>query len=155
MMPSLLPRKGSAFRPEDYKEAAEEHIVWLETLFEGGSYVLCIYVSGLAVESLFRGFYARLSNQFDARHDLNEWAKRSGFKNKVPAQMYEQYSTSLTSLMAYWRNDHRYRSETAMRAYFKRLGYNCMIRGDLLKEIARRSRIAAGELVSFGRVIWN
>lgn len=136
-------------------QAAEEHANWLDMLYSQGAYVLCVYISGLAVEALLRGFHARLSREFDSRHDLYEWARKSGFRDRVPAVEYERYSEGLSTIMQYWLNDHRYRSEAAMRAHYNRLGYYRGIKGDVLKEIARRIRIAAIDMVSLGRILWN
>lgn len=148
-------KKGIAFRPEDYKQAAEEHIVIAQDLWDAEAYVLGIYVAGLAVEAMFRGYYAMQSREFDARHDLSEWARKSGFLNLVPDKEYEKYSVALSSLVLYWSNSHRYRSVDSLRKYYKRLGRDRTIKGDAVKAIAKRTLNAALDLITLGKELWK
>lgn len=148
-------QRGITFRPEDYKEAAEEHILTAQDLWEAGSYVMSIYVAGVAAEAMFRGYHGLRSREFDSRHDLNEWAKKSGFIDIVPMSDFEKYSVARSNMVFYWSNNHRYRSQAALRKYYKRLDRNRKIKGDMLKEIARRTVNAALDIISLGKEKWK
>ena len=148
-------KKGVEFRPDVYMQAAQEHVNSARILHERRDVVLCAYVAGLAAECMFRGFHARIGDEFDSRHDLGKWAVRSGFANRVPNKWQEQYSAALSFLAQFWSNKHRYRSEASLRSHFRKFKSTWKIKGDALKEVAWQSYSSATELVSLGEILWS
>jgi hypothetical protein len=148
------PVQGLEFRPEVYLEAAKERAGLLQFLYDADDYVVALYIAGVAVESMFRAFRARIDPRFDSRHDLYRLAADSRFASGVPASLADQYAADLGTLAVRWSNSHRYRSEAAARRYLKRARLDRGIKGDFLKENARLSVSAAIRLVSLGANIW-
>jgi len=142
------------FTPEVYKAAATEHLPVAAELYESGRYVLAAYVSGLAVESMFRAYRVSIDAEFNARHDLNELSVQARFRTIVPESKYFLYSEWLTIVAARWSSTHRYRSYQAMTRWLKRLKLDRGIRGDPVKENARRLVNAATGIVSLGVEQW-
>lgn len=113
--------RGIGFRAEDYKQAAEEHVLAAQDLWQAQDYVLGIYAAGLAVEALFRGYCAKRSREFDARHDLQEWARKSGFDGLVPNGEFERYSVALSSMCSSGRTTTGTVRKRRSSATFKRM----------------------------------
>jgi HEPN domain-containing protein len=137
-----------------YKVAAEEHVVAARELHSGQRYVLAHYIAGLAVECILRAYFARRSEDFDKRHDLRELAKSSRFLHPVPFENQRRVWIALNTCVAQWLNNHRYRSEAALRRYLKAARLDGNIRGDFVKERSRRIVDAAHVLVGAGVQSW-
>jgi hypothetical protein len=146
---------GMEFTAQVYREVAEEHVSALPSLYNAGLYALSIYVSGLAVEAMFRAYRVRIDPQFDSRHDLYELEKASQFADIVPPSQRQLYAMAFAAVATRWSNNHRYRSDAAMRAYFRRNKLNRGIKGDFLKENARRIISGATELATIGKTQWK
>lgn len=149
------PRPGTEFTAKVYKEAAEERAQALQGLYESGEYALALYVTGVAVESMFRAYRFRFDPEFSSRHDLFELAKDSKFGDKVPAGAYEKFMADLGAVATRWSNNHRFRSKAAILKYLKRAGFDRRIKGDVLKENARRAVNAAINVIALGRRLWQ
>lgn len=95
----------SEFTAEVYRTVAAEHIRALPSLYDHGQYVLCLYVSGLAVEAIFRAYRGRFDPSFDARHNLHELAKASRFVEIIPLGQIGRYSADLLEVATRWSNN--------------------------------------------------
>ena len=146
---------GNEFRPQVYSDTSKERAGVLQSLYDAGEHVLALYVAGVAVESMFRGFRARFDPNFDSRHDLYLLAASAKFSSLLPRALELEYAANLGSLYARWSNNHRFRSEVAMRQYLKRAKLDRGIKGDYLKENSRVPVNAAIELVSLGAKLWK
>lgn len=146
---------GVEFTPEVYMAAAIERAGALQRLYDDGQYGLAIYSAGVAVEAMFRAYRTRIDPEFDSRHNLVELAEAARFANHVPAHAADAYSANLAIVAVRWNNAHRYRSDSALLKYLKRAKLYKGIRGDVLKENARRAINAAAELVTLGAKRWT
>ena len=148
-------RPGVEFTAKLYRKAAVERADSLRRLYDHREYVLAIYVAGVAVESMFRAYRAKINPEFSSRHDLFELARESHFADHVPNPLAAQYAADLGVVAWRWSNSHRYRSEAALRKYLKRAGLDRGIKGDALKENARRAVESAIDLVKLGERLWK
>jgi hypothetical protein len=146
---------GREFTPMVYRAVAEERWTSLRVLYENEMYPLVLYVAGVAVESIFRAYRCRIDPVFDSRHDLYDLAKAARFDSIVPSEERRRYGAALDSIARRWSNSHRYRSESAMRSYLKRLKLDRRISGDFVKENARQAALACGFIVSIGVRQWT
>jgi hypothetical protein len=146
---------GLEFRPGDYMSAALEHAETLRTLYGEGFFVMAIYVSGLAVESMFRAYRMGVDPQFDSRHNLRQLAKDSKFEPLVPWKMRGQYLSELSVVCERWSSLHRYRTAKMVLRRFAKQGLCRGIRGDALKENARQCVNASLSLVGLGGRLWK
>jgi HEPN domain-containing protein len=149
------PKPGTEFTAKVYKEAAEERAQALQGLYESGEYALALYLAGVAVESMFRAYRFTFDPEFSSRHDLFELAKESKFGDKVPEGAYEKCMADLGAVATRWSNNHRFRSRAAILKYLKRAALDRRIKGDVLKENARRAINAAIDLIALGSRLWQ
>jgi hypothetical protein len=145
----------SEFTPEVYLTAAQEWLGTVESLYYRGFYTLALYVAGVAVESMFRAYRCRIDPVFDSRHNLYELAKAARFIEIVPATRLDEYDSALSKVATRWTNNHRYRSDAAMRAFFRRAQLSRGIKGDFLKENCRRAIDGAFVLIRIGAEKWT
>jgi len=143
------------FTADVYWAAAKERAGSLRQLYDAGEFALALYVAGVAVESMFRAFLVITDPEFSSRHDLRELAREAKFAQKVPAELYDASAADLGIIVIRWSNSHRYRSNAAILKYLKRAGLDRRIKGDALKENARRSINAAISLVAVGTKLWK
>lgn len=143
------------FNAEQYKDAAEELIDILPRLYELGYYVLAAYAAGVAVESMLRAYRCRINPEFDARHDLHELLKASNIKRLLTPAETAQCASAAADVAIRWSNSHRYRSEKALRSFFRTARLNRGVRGDFVKENVRRAVIAAAFVVRLGVERWT
>jgi HEPN domain-containing protein len=142
------------FGPEVYRTAAEEHLTVSHELYRSGRYVLAHYVAGLAVECTLRA-YRRLASTFDDRHDLWKLARHSTFLADVPPKSLASITAALGEVVTRWQNSHRFRSEHSLRRYLLDRNLHLRIKGDFVKESARRIVNAASDLVTLGAMQWK
>lgn len=143
------------FTAEVYRTAADEHVTVAFELYQSGRYVLAHYVAGLSVECLLRAYRYRLDPAFDERHNLYLLAKAARFYDVVPQRETEKVSAALGAVIAQWQNNHRFRSESALRSFLVERKLYVGIKGDFVKENTRRIVNAAFEIVNLGSVRWN
>ena len=144
-----------SFEANTYRVAAEEHVTVANRLYDMNRFVLAAYVAGLAVECILRAYRYRINPQFDARHSLNLLYKAARFAEFIPAGKQVEISAALGDVVTRWSNDHRYRSEAALRSFFKRANLHRGIKGDFVKENTRRIVNAATTIVILGVSRWN
>ena len=144
------------FSAEVYRDAAQEHVLTASELYDAGRYVAANYLSGVAVESIFRAYRFRLDPVFDARHDLRDLYRISKFEEVVPAGQMDAFAAHLDQVASQWSNAHRYRSERALRSFLKSAKLDRGVRkGDFLKELTRRMVNAATQVVVLGVRKWQ
>jgi HEPN domain-containing protein len=143
------------FGPEVYRTAAEEHLTALNELYRSGRYVLAHYVAGLAVECMLMAYRRRQVSTFDERHDLWKLARNARFLNVVPEKSKASITAALGEVVTRWQNPHRFRSEHSLRSYLLDRKLHLRIKGDFVKESARRIVNAALELVALGAMQWK
>lgn len=150
--PAVAPGEINA---EDYLMAAKNHTAALSALYQRGDYALTIYVSGLAAECLFRAFRARRNLPFRPDHPLSELAREAGFPDFLPDDQRTRADTVLNDLIVRWRNNHRFRSNDALRRFLKKYRLDRGIKGDFLKENARLLSSGTIELIYAGVEQWR
>jgi hypothetical protein len=148
-------RLGIEFTADVYKVAGVERAGALQALYDAGQYVLAIYVAGVAVESMLRAYRVKVDPAFSSRHDLYELANEARFVEHVPAGARENYAADLTAVALRWANNHRYRSESALRKRLKAANLDRRVKGDFLKENARLAVNASLNLVTLGERRWT
>jgi HEPN domain-containing protein len=146
---------GTEFTAEVYKQAAIERIGVLQALYDGKDYTMAAYAAGLAVESILRAYRSKIDPEFDSRHDLYELAIAARFAENVTERSRERYDANLGAVASRWSNNHRFRSEAALRARYKRAKLDRGVQGDFLKENVRRLINAAMEVVTLGATRWK
>ena len=124
------------FDSKSYYEVAQERhkqAMWIFEVdekdcaaLEGKRYSLVIYLAGLAVESLFRGFRLLSDNTFDSRHNLSDLYLISGIEDRFksclekttdPAQVESQIEnlrTAVDGTAEIWSNSDRFRSDRVL-----------------------------------------
>jgi hypothetical protein len=150
-----LTKLGSEFTAEVYRGAARERTDSLQALYDGEMYVLACYVSGVAVECMFRAYRMRARTDINARHDLHELARESNFEDRVPSSLFAKFESDLTIVATRWNNNHRYRSDETLRKYFKRAHLDRGIKGDFVKENVRKMLNAANDIIVLGDRLWH
>src|SRR5438552_4205396 len=145
------------FPPEHYFQTATQRMRQAQHLFqEGSSFALAIYVGGVAVECMLRAFKGRRDSTFDERHDLLRLFGASGMlsidmaklraKNWSEAQIHSHLQTlqlAVYEVFNLWANNYRYASEERLRSHLKKTTSYRRIKGDYLKQYARRFLISA------------
>ena len=145
---------GTSINAEDYLAAARDHAVTLPELYAAGKYVLTIYVAGLAVECMFRAYAARDGRPFRSDHSLKNHDDDARYSVRLTEAQYREANPALLRLIELWRNTHRYRSPRSMRRFLKASRLDRGIRGDFLKENARRAVVLADRLLTLGFERW-
>jgi hypothetical protein len=148
------PPEGSLSAP-DYFEAAQDHASALSSLYARGDYPLTIYAAGLAAECLFRAFRARKGLPFRSDHPLASLAEEAGLSEMIPVGHRARFDAAHADLILRWRNNHRFRSKTALRRFLKQHKLDRGIKGDYLKENARLLASSAVELAGLGVEQWR
>ncbi len=127
-----------------------------------------MWIAGVAVECLLRAYRARIKLEFDARHDLVEMFKQSGLYDVVERDLRRQthdesairdqldgLRAAIIAASRLWHNNYRYASEDRIRAHLRTAGAHLGIKGDFLKENARRLVEAASRIVAEGVRRWE
>lgn len=139
----------------DYHQAALDDSASLGPLYERCNYALTVYVSGLAVECLFRVFREKKGLPFRSDHSLAELAEEAGSPNCLVGEDHRRFLIALGDLVLRWRNSHRFRSHEALRRFLKGLELDRRIKGDFVKENSRVASSAALEIVRIGVQKWE
>ncbi len=140
---------------DSYRIAAVNHIGVAQDLVDSGQYSLASYLAGLAVECMLRAYSHRTAGEFEARHDLRLWYKRSKFDVFVPASRSDETSTAIALVIGQWNNSQRYYSLELLRAEWKFAGLSRGIRGDFVKECTHQLVDAAWTIVLLGEEQWK
>jgi hypothetical protein len=150
----------SGFNEEIYLITAQVHITAANTLYQSGHSALTYYVAGLAVECLFRAYAALVEAAHDEKHDLRRLAQSGRFFEFIPLEQQASLAAALGDVYTRWQNNHRYRSEAALRRYLNaqnlyRLPEGRTIQGDVVKYNSSIILDGATTLVTAGVVRWK
>ncbi len=140
---------------ESYRIAAIEQLARAQDQFDGGSYYLTHYLSGLAVECHLRAWLRRRTDQFDPRHDLELLARESGFYSEVSSGRVSEFSSVFTMANKRWRSNHRYYTERQLLDYLTSIKAEFGSRGDRWKNLARTLLNCAHKVIKEGEAKWN
>jgi hypothetical protein len=157
------------FPPEHYFETATQRMRQAHFLYEEDlSFALAIYVGGVAVECLLRAFKGRRDPTFDEKHHLLRLFAASGMlridrnklraKNWTEAQIDDHLRTlqvAVNDIFKLWANNYRFACEERLRSHLKKITGYQKIKGDYLKEQARRFLNSVQKFVEKGVVQWQ
>jgi hypothetical protein len=157
------------FSPDHYFQTATQRMRQAQHLYrEGDSFALAIYVGGVAVECLLRAFKGLRDPTFDERHHLLRLFAASGMLQIDAAKLrtrewtdarIESHRRSLqvavNEIFAVWDNSYRFASEERLRTHLKRMTRDRRIKGDYLKEQARRFLSSVQKFVDMGVMLWH
>jgi hypothetical protein len=156
--------------PEHYFRAALERVEQSRRLYyDGASYALAMYVSGVAVECLLRAFKLKRDPTFDERHDLQLLFKASGMLEVDTAALgrkgfsedeidgyQRELQIAVNEICILWANDYRYVSENRLRSHLKgKVDLRKGVKGDVLKANALRLMRAAQRFIDRGVLLWS
>ena len=152
----------SGFRERVYLTAAQERITTANLLLhaEPPDYVMACYAAGVAVECLFHAYRERAGVNDTARHDLGLHAQLGLFYDGMSSRQRQGVSALVSEVVSRWRNNHRYRSEEALRDFvvrhrlFATTGQSTT-RSDALRYNAEQLMDAAIEVVTIGVRRWT
>ncbi len=102
--------------PDAYLSAALERAKDAERLLAENRFGAACWVSGVAVECLFRAYHSRLSSNLETGHNLDHLFKASGFAAHLSEKQFDAVATDLSIMRARWRHNFRYRPEPAIRS---------------------------------------
>jgi hypothetical protein len=156
-------------RPEHYSQASIERIEQARDLHKrAGRYALAMSTAGVAAECMLRAFLARRSPAFEGRHDVvllfeasRMWrvdpdkAAAEGLDDHQLSAYRQDLGAAVQTVRRLWLNNYRYASEDRLRKHLHRAGLHEGIKGDFVKENARRLIEAVGVIVSRGTVLWE
>jgi hypothetical protein len=146
---------GEMLEPQEYLAAASDHADVLAPLFDSGHHALAIYLAGLAVECMFRAFRQKKGLPFTQDHKLSNLGNEAGFPELVQECYRIDFDAAITHLVGAWQNSHRFRSNDVMRRFLKQHNFDRGIKGDYLRENARRLTSSAILLISLGVKQWK
>ena len=116
---------------------------------------MAVYFAGVGVECLLRAYITRENPQFDERHDLRELFKQSQICDFIGPNHVKDANIWLGDVWMRWKNNYRYVEDERLRSEFKRLQYDRGVKGDFLKENARKTVNAAIRLQAIGERRWT
>jgi hypothetical protein len=156
------------FRSEHYLEAAVERKDDAIAAFRRRDFGLSMWIGGVAVECVLRAYRTRKDPSFHAGHNLPELLKQSGLLSVIESDerararpVQEVFSTiqgfraDLNAVSRLWHNNFRYASTARLKAHLKAAGVSAGIKGDFLKENARKLVHAATRVVDLGVRLWD
>jgi hypothetical protein len=157
------------FPPEHYFQTSTQRMRQAHHLYEeGASYALSIYVGGVAVECLLRAFKGRRDPTFDEKHNLLRLFAASGMlradqdalrkKGWTDGQIEDHLRTlrvAVNEIYRLWANNYRFASEERLGSHLKQITGYQKIKGDYLKELARRFLASAQRFMDKGVVQWH
>lgn len=155
------------FPPEHYFQTATQRMRQAQHLYrEGSSFALAIYVGGLAVECLLRAFKGRQDPAFDERHNLLRLFSESGIlrvdRDELRAKQWTEaeidshlrtLQLAINDIVRLWANNYRFASEERLRSHLKEITRHQRIKGDYLKEQARRFLASAQRFIDKGVIL--
>lgn len=157
------------FEAKEYFEAGLERMTEARKIYrEGSSYALAIYIAGLAVECLLRGFRWQKQKTFEGRHDLEELFKASelllrdegelrsgGASEEAIRHSAARLRSALNVVAVLWHNNLRFASEAKLKSHLHRLGMLKKVKGNPLKKNALDVLEAAQTIINRGTLLWS
>jgi hypothetical protein len=159
------------FLLEHYLEAATERIEQAEVVFRIRHYSLAIDTAGRAVECILRAYFFKKHGsaaKLEAAHDIEKLFRASNLKRValearqdlgeaegVIGRFDRGIEVDVSTIILVWSNDHRYASESRLRAELRRRNLHRGVKGDFLKYNAQRLVGAARRIVDEGVERWD
>lgn len=112
------------------------------------------------MECLFRAYAALVGATHDDKHDLRRIAQSGRYFDFMPQDQHADLAAALGDVATRWQNNHRYRSEAALRRYLNaqnlfRLTEGRTIQGDVVKYNSSLILDGANRLITAGVVRWK
>jgi len=107
-------------RAEAYIQAANERREDAVSLLESERWAAAIWVSGVALESLFRGHQRGETHELDTGHDLKRLYRSSRFANFVSESKRYRVAEDVGFVASLWRHRFRYDPEFYVRSVVSR-----------------------------------
>ena len=137
----------SGFSPNVYLAAAKERLQTAQKLLGGTppDYVGASYFAGA---------------EDTARHDVRQQAAEVGFYDGMTRREQSRVGGLVAEVAARWRNNHRYRSETALRTFITRerpfvISGNKTTRQDALVFSTARLVDTSAQIIEIGKNQWQ
>lgn len=157
------------FPPEHYFQTASQRMRQAHHLYkQGASYALAMYVGGVAVECLLRGFKGRRDPTFDEKHNLLRlfWASGMLLVDREKLRLHgwsdaridnhcKAIRVAVNEIVRLWANNYRFASEERLRSHLKSITAYRTIKGDYLKEQTRRFLNSAQQFFDKGIMLWD
>jgi HEPN domain-containing protein len=149
----------------DYVQAALERLEESRVLIETGNYPGAIYFSGLAAESMIKGFIAAKSEKIKG-HNLATLSQTANFSRRLKPNVRFTVDAAITEASLMWRNLYRYSSASDLDRMGKQnnvrfesegtlIRYSQMPPGERLRLWAERMYNLSAVIVSEGQIIWQ
>lgn len=118
------------------------------------------YIAGVAVECLFHAYRIRAAGEDTPRHDLRLHAELGQFYSGMTRNQREAVGALVSEVVTRWQNNHRYRSQEALRDYIVRhrlyvVDGQSTTRQEAVQFNAERLVNAATEIVTVGVQRWT
>jgi len=142
---------------EDYRRAALARLGDARSLYDGGQWSGATYVAGRGVEAVLRALILKRSDRIESGHDLKHHlksARRLGLLTDDEARGGGRINDALNELAIVWQNNRRYFDDKKLMSVLKQVVVFRRMKGDILKECARRVLEAAELLINRGDRAW-
>jgi HEPN domain-containing protein len=153
-------RAGDEFNAACYLAAAEENLRAAQVLLDDRQFIRSVYLYGVAVECMIMAVLRRRGRHRDDHHDVVQLSTKADFVTFFGEDRREAISASIQEVSKRWRNEHRYRSTTALRKHWTaaklfRTTDKRFVRGDLVETQSRMLASAASDIVLQGIERWQ
>lgn len=126
-------------------------------MYDTGHYAAAHYIAGLAVECMLFACRIKSGGKLDAKHYLRKLWREAKFSDYLPKQRAADAGAAVSTVIARWLNNHRYRSDKELRHWLVDVGIarDQGSKDDPLKHSARLITNAALEFVTLGEETWR
>jgi hypothetical protein len=141
-----------------YREAAHDRAQEAFELYEAQHYAAAHYLAGLAVECMLYACRIKAGRQLDLRHSITIlWREAAAIADFLPRGQVESAGAAVSTVVARWLNNHRYRSDRDLRQWLVQSGIarDQSSKDDPLKHSARIITAAALDFIPIGELIWR
>ena len=129
-----MSHKSTSFTGRDYLEASKERLSDVKKLSTNANIVGAIYLSGTAVESIFRAHILQYTKAFDDKHNLVQLFASSKIGLKLTESERLIFAANLKSVASFWNNNLRYASGLRLR---RTLGHEIVKEGKKCKDVSK------------------
>lgn len=131
--------KSAAHHAQSLNRASLERVQAARNALKVGDAVMCIYLGGLAIECLLQAVVHLDTPKHDERHDLTKWLQRSR-RSLQDAMRSDSLRASWNHVVAVWRNEFRYYSESSLYSVLKDMGRLRGIKGNRTSALRHAAR---------------
>lgn len=141
----------SIFTKDDYFSAAFERVNDSKKLFENPQNVIgAIYFAGVAIESMFRAYICRYTNEFYEKHNLESLYIKSLMHQYLNDSEKEKMSVTIKKAAKLWDNTYRYCSAKRLK---RMLGHEFAKQKNKPKDMYKYLQSRSGELTTISEEI--